>query len=347
MLKRVAIFTLLVCMSFSFELWTNQRLLPVITPIEGMPFLDYPFDLILLAILAILFVVNVIFVRHRFSSYTLIAVMALLFVVDMNRWQPWYWHFLWLLIAILPFSEYYNKYRKREHLIHGIQLAFVSIYFWGGVFKLNPAFGEKIVPYLSYPIADQLVTFRPWIHNLVKTTPYFEILLAFGLLWKRTRLVSVTFAVVMHLSVILLFSPLGLNANLMVIPWNFGLLLGVIVLFFGYKENSFKLLLDKSPGLIQLSLLVLFVLPVLNFGGWYNKSLAFEMYSGTNFTRDLGYPENWVKRIPTEYEPYTYSFGDSIYIKTYELTIHRYRTPPNPDKWVWKRTYEEVLKKLQ
>ncbi|MCB0482468.1 MAG: hypothetical protein KDC83_13650 [Flavobacteriales bacterium] len=345
--KRLTLIFLGIGMALSFPLWLNERELTLVPPFDVIPVLSPPWDMVLLGLIGVLMMANFIFVLHKFSSALLPILLLLLMFQDYTRFQPWYWQYVWLLIIIIPYAGYYKIYRERDHLYQALLIGFVACYLWAGVFKINEVFVPNLVPYLVSPITNYLVTYKHIIHPMGHLLPYSEILLALGLLFHKTRKPSVILGVGFHLGIAVLFSPWGLNTNLIIIPWNVFLAIALPLLFWGYsKPLSFKML-PKLPSVSKLGLAIFFVLPALNFFGVYNKSLAFELYSGNNFVSDLEWKRSEIKQIPPSFEPYVYAYGDMVYLKTYVWGTELCKVPPNPDPRALMRMQECVLKEFQ
>ena len=347
LLKRLTILFLVIGMVYSFPLWLNERDLTLIPPFEFLGFLKTPWDIILLVITGVLLLANFLLVNHKFSSYALLFAILFLLGQDYNRFQPWVWQYLWLLVMVIPFSAYYKIYREREHLYHAILLGFVAVYIWAGTFKINPYFVDYVYPYMLWPVTNHLVNQRDIIHFTGHFLPYCEILLGIGLLIPKTRKLFVILGMGFHGFLMLLFSPIGLNQNLIIIPWNGFLFLALPLLFWGYQKPLRIALFPKLPFLSKLALFVFLALPILNFFNLYNKALSFEVYSGTNEAKQLRWPKSQVKNIPDGIEKHAYAYGDTIYVKNYNWAMESCHIPPNPDPKVWEKANKEVLKRLQ
>lgn len=218
-------------------------------------------------LLLLLLVGVLIFPTKKWLIAALLAWLAVLCCLDINRLQPWVWLYgLVFAGAAFPQKEAATRDTWRWLL--------AAVYAWSGFHKLTPYFAEDnfawfleafffTKPLAAYPILGYALA-------------VLEISLAFGLLWPRSRSIFRWLAIGFHFVIVLLLSPLGLNWNAVVIPWNLTLA-GLVWLIYADQEPTF---LPKNNG--QRLLLVLAgVAPLLNFFGAWPHPLSWKLYSNT------------------------------------------------------------------
>jgi hypothetical protein len=91
---------LIAALLLSWRLWTSSRSYPL-TPV--LPFLRpmaFPFDALLLVALLILaaLIANVSKPARLISALVFVAVILAVF--DQSRWQPWFYQYLFMLLAL-------------------------------------------------------------------------------------------------------------------------------------------------------------------------------------------------------------------------------------------------------
>jgi hypothetical protein len=108
---------------------------------------------------------------------------------------------------------------KRAAALNACRLIIVSIYFWSGIQKLNPAFVRGTFPWMLAPFTGVLsATVIARVHSLAVAAPFVEIGIALGLLTQRLRNAVVFVAVAMHLFILASVGPLGLDYNNVIWP---------------------------------------------------------------------------------------------------------------------------------
>ncbi|UTW62036.1 hypothetical protein KFE98_18800 [bacterium SCSIO 12741] len=342
--KRVILIGIISCAALCLPLWLNSRSLPLIPLLEGMLVLRTPFDQILLGLTTLAGLLAIVWPKKSWPGLLFLAGVMGLMIQDWNRMQPWMFHFVMLLVILQSLPGKYKHYLPAKPVLAAVQLGVIGLYFWSGWYKLNDGYSEKIVPYVVYPIYNQWWMAHPFIHRIVfrmaLLAPYLEMATAIALLIPRTRTVAVLLGTTLHLGILYLLGPLGHNTNAVIWPWNIVLIPLLFLLFFKQKDFGLNRHLFRIQWVGLIALAFVLVIPALNMTGRYNKSLSFELYSGTNYTRHLQFHKSDVKHLPNHLENLSYNFKDSVYIRTYEWALRDIKTPPNPDPKVtdqWQR----------
>ncbi|NUQ26554.1 MAG: DoxX family protein [Saprospiraceae bacterium] len=289
LIRKICSAGLLLGIGLSLTLWTSQRLFPMAPVFPGLPVLPTPFDWVLLALLAVALLICLV-IPDRRAVIVVMALLAVMLLQDQMRWQPWVYTYVLLLIPFawkIAAPKTGKKKPAPVDLVHPyipyVQIFLVGLYFWGGLHKLNANFGEVI-----YPLFVKALLKLPdghWMYQ-AKVFSYFipvtEIIVGIGLLIPRLRKLAAIGAIVTHLIIILYLSPLGLNDNHIVIPWNLAMI-GVV--YFSSFNNKNKLVLWRPQAdhwrwlTIGLAVLV-WLMPALNLRGKWDTYLSFNLYSG-------------------------------------------------------------------
>ena len=255
--------------ALSWPLWyaaarTLFPLLPIVGPAyreaAGLSLLGS--SGLLLSLAAVL-----IFSAKKIPIIILLVCLLLLCGLDLNRLQPWVWLY-GLVLAIVVFDQ--SSIETRDTL----RWLVAAVYIWSGFHKLTPYFAEDNFAWFcsAFRFTAPFANFSVLGYGVA----LLEILLAFGLLWPRTRSAFRWLVLVFHGSVVLMLSPLGLNWNAVVIPWNLTLAALVWVIYapsdatFLPKNNAHRFLLILAG-----------IAPLLHFAEAWPEALSWKLYSNT------------------------------------------------------------------
>lgn len=213
-----------------------------------------------------------IFPQKKWCLGALGAVLLLSVAFDLNRLQPWLYFYLLVLFLLWPGQN------PNELTSVRLRWLLAAVYAWGGVNKLTPYFAEDNFPWFCQ--AFEWTRLLGDIQGAGYAIAVLELLFAAGLLWRVSRPVFRWLVPGFHLFIVLALSPLGLNWNWVVIPWNVAMGALVFVLFHkkiegGSSPNPWRLDWALMP------LLLAWVMPVLNIWGCWDEALSWKMYSNT------------------------------------------------------------------
>jgi len=260
----------------SFDLWLSSRVFPL-TPIFNFLKIKYPFDLALVICLLVLLGVN-LFITNRKIILCTVAVLVVTLMFDQMRWQPWVYIYLLLL---LPFT--FIDYRRKGFLILTChQIIFSGIYFWSGVHKLNSNFVEYVFKDILSKVfgaESQLFSVLILMGYLL---PLIEILVSIALIFPRTRNLGVYLGMGVHFLILICFSPLGVNENSIILPWNAAMMVLITLIF--YKNDQKIFVHHNQTSEVRITKLVTVLLvwfcPLLNVFNYWDHYLSFSLYSG-------------------------------------------------------------------
>ena len=153
------------------------------------------------------------------TSGCLLVLGSLLvfFFLDQHRFQPWAYE-LWLFTAIWLCCGVSYRLKWMSWLL-------VSIYFYSALGKLDFEFlhtvGQQMLGAMANLVgqdSSSMSAARKLV--LVAIFPVIELAIAVGLAMPSSRRVAGIFAIGLHLTLILILGPLGLNHRLGVLIWN-------------------------------------------------------------------------------------------------------------------------------
>jgi hypothetical protein len=147
--------------------------------------------------------------------------------------------------------------------------------------KINLNFMENEFPWLVQPISGAFPSTSHFLHAFGMVAPFFQVAFGVGLLTRRFRRASLIMAVAMHLFILAMFGPAGLNWNDIVWPWTAAMAIFDILLFSGTVDFSWRELLSnwRDPDYVA-AVLLFAILPVFSFFNLWDSYLSSALYSG-------------------------------------------------------------------
>ena len=263
------------------RLWLDDPFFGPFPVSEALPELRSPWDAIWLALL-VLGLLPLLHPRIPWQwSTAWLALLLARCVWDRGTWQP----YLLQYGAMLGLLAWADRARARSlgfpspgDTLDALRLIVVAIYFWSGVSKFNSSFFESGIAMLVADLVgpDQAV----FLQGFAPAVPVIETGFAIGLLFPRTRRLSVVAAAGMHVFILACIGPLGSSYNPIVWPWN-GIMLWLLwLLFWDAPEARPASILRPGDDLLKRVVFVLFVVgPALGQLGWWNHYLSFPLYS--------------------------------------------------------------------
>ena len=196
--------------------------------------------------------------------------------LDQNRWQPYEYQYF----IILFFLYCYRKNAKQ--FINYFAFLIIVIYFFSGLHKFSGSFlytvWENLI-LLHFFGLDHKTIDNIFIHYGGLALPLIEFGAAIGLLLSKQKKIFAGLLIAMHLFILMLLSPLGINYNPIIWPWNIAMILFLCILYF--KDSPVNIAVpDVLKGFHKVHLLYLVVLPSVSFLGYYDHYLSFNLYSG-------------------------------------------------------------------
>lgn len=195
----------------------------------------------------------------RVGCWIHLVVLAICCVADQFRMQP---QFLFLALMIVLLS-----------LRSGTTLArwvLISLWLWAGLHKLlSPEWlGSR-----SFAILEKIEWSDPeWYLAFGLAAGIAEV--AVALVALRFHRVAAVFGLAMHLGIVAFLSPLGINHNYSVIPWNLFVGLSALLLFWNQPTASFP----RRINVAFASVVMLY--PAFFYLGWIDHGISFVLYSG-------------------------------------------------------------------
>jgi hypothetical protein len=167
----------------------------------------------------------------RLTAGFALALVILLVVQNQHRFLPWVTQGILILAGLVLFSQ--------RDFIRFTQMLCISIYIYSAISKYDESFVSGIggrmfeVPFLAW-MTDVI---EGGLRNLmILSFPTIELLIGIGLCFEKTRKISVVFGVVMHITLMLMLGPLGLQNAGSVLVWNLFFAVQLPLLFYQRKK---------------------------------------------------------------------------------------------------------------
>ena len=133
------------------RLWLTARSYPHAPLWASLPGLPTPWDWLLLGLLLATLGVVVAANRPRPALLVFVTLAGLWSLWDQNRWQPWFYQYLFMFAA-LAFGAAPDNPERRQASLNACRLIIVGTYFWSGLQKVNWNFAHADFPWLMAPV---------------------------------------------------------------------------------------------------------------------------------------------------------------------------------------------------
>ncbi len=272
-LLKITCLAWLIAKIMSFKVWTADRNFPVIPALDIFTANNSIhlslFFVSLLGIAVAFFFPN----KKIISAVILIEILSCL--LDYMRWQPWEYQYI-LMFAFFVFAKDRKQFLLLFSFLIGCTYLFSGAHKFGGSFLYT--FWDSLV-LRRFLHLDISVIKTPIVHYSGLLLCLIEVFIGLGFIFFRNKKLVCILAIVMHLLIILIYGPTGLNYNLIIVPWNFAMLGFALVFFFTKEKIAFRKDFFTRPLNIAVLFLVGF-LPVLSFFDNWDQYLSFNLYSG-------------------------------------------------------------------
>ena len=287
MCRTVALGTLAL-LAVTWKLWTPQTIYPQV-PLFGWAvtapgWIDWCcFGGLILSLLAALFVPQ----RSRLWKPALllfVALLAGLIVLDQHRFQPWAYQmglFALVLATVQP-----------GRAVFLLRVLVISIYFYSAVSKFDHSFlltlGQQFLDALARIVGQSTQDWPPQVRFYAAMTfPVGELAVGVGFCFRRTRRPALVAAIVMHLLLMVILGPRGLDHKPGVLVWNGYFIVQAIVLFPWHRrpacgnrrDAGSTLPAGATSLLVQATIWLAVALPVLEWFDRFDHWPAWGLYA--------------------------------------------------------------------
>lgn len=324
----------------SFPLFLGERGYPLTPILQGLS-VSEPGTVFLLLVFFALLCISLI-ARKEHLAAGAVGILIILVFLDQSRLQPWLYLYGWMLIVFASVSK--DSETKEKHALMLFRFMIAATYIWSGLQKLNLGFIETGFPWLVSPIVEHLPdALRMPVYSLGVLAPLVEVAIGAGLLFRKTRTISVIGAVLMHLFILYLIGPFGHNTNSVVWPWNIVMVLFSIILFWRMQGSAKEIVWIKTSILQKIIFLFFGILPALSFIGLWDSYLSMALYSSNVQRAALSVPTTHLNQTAYNLAPYANPEGvERAVISFDDWSLGEMNVPAYPQT----RIYTAILKKL-
>jgi len=226
---------------------------------------------------------------------------------DQSRWQPWFYQYVFMLLAIALAGS-----QRQASAFNTCCLVIAATYIWSGLAKLNPNFVSDIFPAFFEPFIARKLVPGPWlVPRFAFVAPLFECAVGIGLLIRRIRPWALFCAIVMHAFILIALGPLGRSFNAVIWPWNLAMIAFLLILFSRRTENPTLQDIVRGRGFVfQKVVLILFgILPALSVFHLWNDYLSSALYSGNVDAGVVYLSDDAFESLPDKIEDYVFEEG--------------------------------------
>jgi hypothetical protein len=260
----------------SHRLYLTHASYPM-TPIAGvLAPIPSPLDHALLGAFVVLLVLAAALPRSTWPLLGALGAAVMLSVCDQSRWQPWFYQYLVMLVALVPTPGASPTDPARA--LATCRAIVACTYLWSGLQKLNVTYATLVFPWFVGPVARSLpASLTAWLPTAAVVTALLEALIGVALFVPLARRAAVVAAIATHALVLAMLGPWGHASNQVVLPWNVVMAALDVVLFWSVASMTpAPRRLNRHVVLVTL----VGVMPALSFVGLWDSYLSGALYSG-------------------------------------------------------------------
>jgi hypothetical protein len=309
--KQVIAIAFIIGKIISFKVWIADRTYPLLPFFDFLHIVPSFTHIGLFAVSLLLLIMNVIFPSKNKLVGAFIVVEMCSILLDETRLQAWVYEYLLLLY---PFV-FLKKENNETQIIASLKWILIATYFWSGFYKWNNDFLLTVWKPISGIPIDSVWLKAGYID------PFLEMFFAVGLLFGKVRKAAVLGLIIMHVFILIVFGPFGMNYNVSIWPWNLCMIVLLGLLFL--KEETQQITFVPQKLSWYYLVLILCIMPVSNaFGVWRNE-LSFKLYSGDTSFLYLCLPDDALEKVPAELQhegiPFPFCNGSMLSTKTWAM----------------------------
>jgi hypothetical protein len=229
------------------------------------------------------------------------------------------------------------------------RLVVACTYIFSGLQKLNLNFVENDFPWLIQPITNLFPSTTSLLRVFGMIVPFVQVAFGVGLLTKRFRSASLIVAIAMHVFILAMFGPLGLDWNDVVWPWTAAMAIFDIILFANESECSIADILWTQRRLSLVVVLIVFtVLPFLSFFNLWDSYLSAALYSGNLTEAEIYLTDAGNASLPASIKQRSVrTSADTSVINLQRWAIEDLNVTPYPETRVYKAIAKTVCSHLR
>ena len=247
------------------------------------------------------------------------ASTAGMVLLDQERLQPWAYQFM-LMAVVLAVAD-------ARVALPLLRILIVSFYFHSALSKFDYTFlhtlGAQFLAALAGSFGGSVASWsEPWRLVAAAVFPVGELLIAVGLCFLRTRRLALGGAVLLHVLLLLILGPWGLNHKLGVLVWNVYFIWQDLVLFGGRRPTSSIVADGPAPvpqststlgvlGFAQAVILAAVLLPFLAPTTWFDLWPSWGLYAASAERVSLLIHRRELEQLPGDLQAFAVPTDDA------------------------------------
>ena len=341
-LRVITVLGFLTTIAVGFPLWVGERSYPHVPVFEGL-FISPTLEAVMYVGIFLLLTTSLVGFRSRILIALSLALLVLFVLLDLNRFQAWIPYFGSMLLVLAFFSEKITSTKHTHNILNTARFVVVALFFWAGVQKIGPTFFTQVWPYFVGQVLWWVPTsLEMFVASVGYIVPFFQIAIAVGLLFPRTRTLAIGGAFVILIVILLSLGPLGHVGGVLIWPWNIALFLSTLILFKDTPMVVARNILWVKKFLPHTFLFVFIgMLPALNYVQLWDNHASWHMHSGRTQTATIFVEGFLDERLGDDVR---FAADISQGKNGYAISLHRWalvslHAVPYPEK----RAYQEVF----
>jgi predicted DCC family thiol-disulfide oxidoreductase YuxK len=343
-LKVTTLGAFIVGLCMSAKLWLSSRTYPLTPIFSHLPTINHPWDSVIFVGLILSALTAIFSPKPKKYIWGFLALLLVLCVLDETRLQPWVFQYGFLLIALALFSWDSEDEIGRTHVMNIARLVVASTYIFSGLQKVNLAFIERVFPWLVQPITNSFPFLALPLYLFGLLAPFVELAFGLGLLTKKYRRLSIVLAISMHVFILAMIGPFGLDWNTIIWPWTITMVIFDLLLFAGKDDFSFRDVLWTKGSPLHAAALILFgLLPFFSFFNLWDSYLSSALYSGNVTTAYVYTGDTGLSQLPQGIAKFftpTAKNNNRLDIEIWSIT--ELNVPPYPETRVYKNIVAQL-----
>ncbi len=343
-LKLAIIAAFCIGLAMSPRLWIGPRSFPTAPFIGGLPEIEGVLAYALFAALFILAAAIVVSPQPQRPIAVFLTVIGALCLVDQTRWQPWVFLYCFLLATLALFSWDRADTAGARSAMNVARFIVAATYIFSGLQKANLSFIQVDFPWIVSPITDLVPSTARPMRAIAMLVPFVQIAFGIGLLTGRFRRIALAAAVSMHVFILAMFGPLGLDWNSIIWPWTAAMAVFDVLLFADTETYSVRdLLWTRGRQYHALVVAAFAVLPTLSFVNLWDSYLSAALYSG-NLTEGVIYLSDAGRAsLPPAISAHVVRSSDNTHVLNVQRwAIEDLNVMPYPET----RVYRDIAKRV-
>lgn len=336
LLLRITCFFWLIAKISASKAWlATGRTYPVVAPFDFLDTLPPIIHTILYGLSLCGLVLLLIFPQKRLLIAATFIVILCSCLLDVLRWQPWEYQFLFFLLIFIV------NHKNPKALYSAIVFVMASVYIYSGLHKINGGFLHTIWESLMLKrflgLHNTTIIFYK-LHYAGLALAVIEAALGLGMLVMKNKKLPAALLIIMHAFIIIMLGKTGVNHNKIILPWNAAMIF--FLHFFYYKENyqfSFSAIVNRQNAIV---LLFWGLMPALSFAGYWDLFLSSSLYSGNSKQIQICIKNKASVKVLSPYfsktDKYNTCNGEAK-ISMYQWTYEETNMLPYPAEWYFKK----------